>query len=337
MKKIYLYFTLVVVLVFAAITYAFWFLPFLKGGPASQVCDVASQTERNSQASFTPLYEPAVPPFLKNYYPTADIKIDFHYDGVFMPQNTFTGEVPAFYTPPGGSEQFLSLPKTKDRTGFAYGSNTGLEIFKSEESHSYQGTPVYLTNPNNKNYSLSYLGFKINDPTLISSLSVEMGIDYLADRIGKAPGKNNLSLASLLGISTADACGPGVYLRNVGDSNLNLIQTSDGISWYKLEKPIPLYNLDLNYCDNPPGQIPIYCHGWADDPPDCNSWCGDYNTSITDLSKGNLRMHVYYTPNDKEGLLRLQMVNFIASDSQGINWQAEMGQDFNQYYKAYLH
>jgi len=332
MKKVYIFFLLLVIILVIAAS-IIWFLPASKNTVVNK-----AGTKNSQELSFVPLEKQAMPPFIKNVYPASDMKVDFHYEGDFTPQNDW-GFIPLeYYTPPASSEKFLSVSKAKDRQDFLYRAGGYLPIFQSEGGHSYQGTPIYMTNPDDK-YSLSYLGFKINDLSLISELKVELGIDYFAVPESGNTGAfkdNHFSLASLLGIDVVNACGPGVYVRKVGDSNLVFVQASDGIAWYKLEKPIALYNLDLNYCDDPPGTIPSYCNFWADDPPDCQKWC-EYTASITSLVNGNLRMHVYYKPNDKEGLLRFQLANFIVSDPQGAYYQATMGQDFNHYYKAYLH
>jgi hypothetical protein len=48
-------------------------------------------------------------------------------------------------------------------------------------------------------------------------------------------------------------------------------------------------------------------------------------------------MHVLYKPNDKEGFLKLQMVNLILSDQAGTYYQPIIGENFDHYYRAYLH
>jgi len=84
--------------------------------------------------------------------------------------------------------------------------------------------------------------------------------------------------------------------------------------------------------------MPSYCKNQADDPQECDKYLSCYyNASIPDLTKGNLRMHIYYKANDKEGLLRLQVANVILSDTAGTFYQATMGEYFDHYYRAYLH
>jgi hypothetical protein len=226
------------------------------------------------------------------------------------------------------------LSKAKKEEGqYIYGPDY-YPIFTAEESHSYQGTPIYLLNSGSK-YSVSHVGFKINNQELISELRIEFGIDYLANEYDIGKSKTSI-FASIFGIESVYACGPGIYLHMIGDSKLNFIQESNGIAWYKLEKPISLYNLDLSYCNNPSEPMPSYCHFWAEDPPECWKYC-EYNPSVPDLKNGNLRMHILYKPNDKEGFLKLQMVNLILSDPVGMYYQSTMGDNFDHYYRAYLH
>lgn len=331
MKKIYWIFLLVIILLVVA-GCVVWFLPTIKSVIVGNI-----KIQNNQSSSFVALEKQAIPAFIKKITTATDIKIGFHYDGDYTSKNDWSFDQQQFYTPPGSSEKFLVVSKAKDRKNFDYGSITSLPIFKSEESHSYQGTPIYITNSYDK-YSLSYLGFKIDDASLISELSVELGIDYNAQYYDTTAKSNNFSVASLLGIQTAYACGPGLYLRQIGGSALDFVQESNGIMWYKLQKPVALYNLSLQYANQDCSKIPSYCHNFADDPQDCNKYFGCYyNAKISDLSKGNLRMHVHYKANDKEGLLRMQMANFIVSDENGAYHQAIMGENFNHYYRAYLH
>lgn len=350
MKKIYWFFILVIILLVVA-GCVVWFSLILKPAVTHKTTATPVPTQTPvptpaptlapvgilDSASFTPLEKQAIPPFIKNIRTSPIIKVGFHYDGDYTSKNDWSFDQQQFYTPPGSSENFLVVSKVKNRQNFDYGSTNSLPIFKSEESHSYQGTPIYITNSYGK-YSLSYLGFKINDASLISELSVELGIDYNAQDYDTAVKTNNFSIASLLGIETAYACGPGLYLRKVGNSALDFVQKSDGIMWYKLKTPISMYNLSLQYADQDCSKMPSYCHNFADDPQDCDKYFGCYyNSKISDLSKGNLRMHVYYKANDKEGLLKMQMANLIVSDENGIYYQATMREDFNHYYRAYLH
>jgi hypothetical protein len=288
--------------------------------------------------SFEPLENKVLPLFIKNIKDTTNIKVVFHYDGDYEPQNDWGWAPSQFYTNPETNEKMLLVSKAKDRQNFDYGANNYLSLFKSEGSHSYQGTPIFVANTQDK-YSLSYLGFKISDKSLLSELKVSLGIDYNAETWDNITTKNDnsFSLASLLGIQTASACGPGLYLRRIGDEVLNFVEESNGVAWYKLQKPIALYDLRLQYSDQDCYLMPNYCKDQFGDPKECDKYFSCYyNATIKDLSKGNLRMHVNYKANDKEGILKIQMANFIVSDQNGAYYQAEMGEYFNHYYKAYL-
>lgn len=328
-------FLLLVALLAVVSAFGIWFyISYQKENkpPTSQQQNNINQNvEKKDVLAFTPLNSPPSPSFIKSLSDAKDVKIDFHYEGDYA--GSGWARESEFYTPEGSNEKFLSLSKIKDRQNkYAYGPDD-FSIFTSEESHSYQGTPIYLLNPKSK-YSVSYIGFKINSRDLISELKIEFGIDYLADRnFGKS--KSSI-FASIFGIEPAYACGPGLYLRLVGDSNLTFVEESNGIAWYRLEKPVALYNLNFNYCDDPPIPKPSYCNNMADDPEECWNYCY-YNASISSLEKGNLRMHIFYNPNDKEGFLKLQMVNLILSDSAGTYYQPVMGENFTHYYRAYFH
>lgn len=329
-KKILLLITLFVV----ASTIGVWFyLSYQKEiqpPTLPQQGTINQKHEETKIAEFVPLKSQSSPAFIESLNNTEDVKIDFHYEGDYP---GFSWPEPEFYTPEGSSEKFLSLSKTKREAGrYVYGPDY-YSIFNPEGSHWYGGTPIYLLNLDSK-YLVSYVGFQINNRDLISELKIEFGIDYLAER---NLGRSKPSIfASIFGIESIYACGPGIYLNKVGDSKLNFVQESDGIVWYKLEKPIAFYNLKLSYCDNPPEPMPSYCDFLEDDPPECWQWC-EYNASISDLKNGNLRMHILYKPNDKEGFLKLQMVNLILSDPAGTYYQPLVGENFDHYYRAYLH
>ncbi|GEM_PF-4529493 len=294
--------------------------------------DGGQETRETKNAGFVPLLVPPLPPFISSLKNTDDVKIDFHYEGDY-PEESW--QEPEFYTPEGTDEKFLSLSKLKDREGeYAYGQEYH-SIFSSEGSHWYGGSPVYLLNKDSK-YSVAYAGFKISDRELISELKMEFGIDYNAD-LSLEKSKSS-PFSSILGIEPAYACGPGLYLRPVGDSALKFVEESGGIAWYRLEKPIALYNLRLSYCDQDCASKPAYCTNLADDPAECDNYsCCFFDASIQTLEDGNLRMHVLYKPNDKEGFLKFQTANLILTDSAGANYQVKMGEDFDHYYRAYLH
>lgn len=291
--------------------------------------------EEGKIVEFVPLKSPPLPPFLKSLNEAKDVKIDFHYEGDYSDPSW---PEPEFYTPEGSNEKFLSLSKTKREVGrYVYGPDY-YSIFKPEGSHWYGGAPIYLLNPDSK-YSVSYIGLQINNRDLISDLKIEFGIDYLSrDSIGKS--KSSI-FTSIFGAESVYACGPGLYLRLVGDSNLIFVEESNGIAWYRLEKPIALYNLRLSYCDEDCSLMPSYCPDWAEFPPELSEcegfWCCHRNATISSLANGNLRMHILYKPNDQEGFLKLQIANLILSDETGNYYQPIMGKNFDHYYRAYLH
>ncbi|MEA3272373.1 MAG: hypothetical protein U9P90_01745 [Patescibacteria group bacterium] len=296
--------------------------------------DLNENQEKNND--FSTLTKPATPPFSQNIETNADVRVDFHYNGDYNLKRDYFANNYEYYTPPESNEKYLSISKAKDRKGFAYELPEYIPIFKSQESHSYQGTPVYILNSDDKS-TLSYLGFKINNKSLVSELEVELGIDYNARDWTKANDGKNSFIASLLGIKTVQACGPGLYLRRVGNSALDFVQESDGILWYKLRTPIALHDLRLTYSDQDCSTKPSYCKNQYDDPQECAKyWTCFYNATIPDLAKGNLRMHIYYKPNDREGLFKLQVANVILSNTTGAFSQATMGDGFDHYYRAYF-
>lgn len=298
------------------------------------------EVKKTEITEFIPLKSPPLPPFIESLNNAEDVKIDFHYAGDYYPDypEDYPGirqPEPEFYTPEGSDEKFLSLSKLKERKDkYAYGPEY-YSIFNPEGSHWYGGTPIYLLDLESE-YSVSYVGFQIENPDLISELKIEFGIDYLAEQ---NLGKSKPSIfASILGNESVYASSPGLYLRPVGDSNLIFVEELNDIAWYRLEKPIALYNLRLSYCDVDCSSLPD-CLDLAEPPPGCKEyvWCCYWNVSISSLENGNLRMHILYKPNDKEGFLKLQMVNLILSDSAGAYYQPIMGENFDHYYRAYLH
>ena len=284
-------------------------------------------------AEFVPLKSQPSPAFIESLNNAGDVKIDFHYEGDYR---GFSWPKPEFYTPEGSKEKFLSISKLKERKDkYAYGPEYH-SIFNPEGSHWYGGTSIYLLNKDSK-YSVSHIGFQINNRDLISELKIEFGIDYGDGGFGES--KSSI-FASILGIESVYACGPGLYLRPVGDSNLTFVEESNGIAWYRLEKPIALYNLRLSYCDEDCSLMPDYCpdYNLAEPPSGCEVYsCCYYNREISSLENGSLKMHILYKPNDKEGFFKLQMVNLILSDSAGAYYQPVMGENFDHYYRAYLH
>jgi len=282
---------------------------------------------------------PAAPAFLKNVRTASDVRVSFFYEG-----DDRSADEDVFYTerttvPNRQGEKYLLMPSSVDPKDYRYGP-MDFSIFRNQESHSYQGIPVSILNPS-ADYSLEYVALKINNSNLVGSLSVEMGIDYMAADDGDAtdtpaptPSPTGL-LQSWLSPTVAYACGPGIYLRPVGTSRLVPMEPAGDVAWYKLEKPISLRKLSLNYCDNPNPKRKKKGKRKArneEEDDDENAFCAD----IKDLASGNLRLHVRYQPKGATGVLQIQALNFILSDSQGNYFQPNIGQNFNHYYKAYL-
>ena len=246
--------------------------------------------------TFVPLAQlPSAPDFAPSLTTSTDIKVDSNYE---------VGD-------PNTNSGYFSIPSSSNLANIPYGNRNGFEIFKSVESHAYQGTPIYITNES-KEYTLSYIGFKMSDRTLISKFEVEMGIDY----IGSPPFSEKAAplFASLAGIKPACACGPGLYLRRVGNSSLTFVEESQGVDWYSMDTPISLYNLPSHYCDDPNDE-----------------YCG---VAINGLGQGNLRMHIYYTPNDKSGTFQLQLADLLFKDKNGNFIEPGAWNNFSNYYRA---
>jgi hypothetical protein len=270
---------------------------------------------------------------------TPDVKISFYYEG---DERTPTDEIWYLEKQSVVNEQgegYLLMPSSID-PGVRYGP-TAFEVFKNQESHAYQGIPVSILKADAK-YSLQYVGLKINDPRLVSHLTVEVGVDYRAEDDGDvidnpAPPQALLGpLPAWFSPPTVYACGPGLYLRPIGESPLLASQTENGVAWYKLEKPIALYNLPLDYCDKPADAGKVARKPKAkkedEDEDDEPAFCAP----IKDLTGGQLRLHILYQPIGIEGPLQLQAVNFILQNDQGQYFQPTLGANFSRYYKAYL-
>jgi hypothetical protein len=83
---------------------------------------------------------------------------------------------------------------------------------------------------------------------------LEMGIDYRADLDYGAQDKPDSPTAFLgpwFSPPVVYACGPGIYLRPVGRSQLVPVAQDGEVTWYKLQNSIKLDDLPLDYCDKP--------------------------------------------------------------------------------------
>jgi hypothetical protein len=114
------------------------------------------------------------------------------------------------------------------------------------------------------------------------------------------------------------------------------VEQAGDVSWYKLEKPISLRNLSLNYCDEPKSKPRKKAKRQAQSDDEDDFDMSVYCAKVKDLTSGNLRLHVLYQPGGVTGVLQIQAVNFILSDSRANYYQPTIGQNFAHYYKAYL-
>lgn len=309
--------------------------------PAAASGDVAPKIRT---PKFDPLPAPVAPTFLSGVATTPDVKVSFYYEG-----DETTPTDGGFYmertaVPDEQGKKYVLLPSEIDPHA-GYGP-TEHAIFKNEDSHAYQGIPISILNPQSK-FSLQYVGLKIGDPRLIARLFVEMGIDYRSDDDGDPPAELPQPKASLPKGSffpPADwfspfvvyACGPGIYLRPVGRSLLAAATVENGVAWYKLEKPIALFNLPLDYCDKPAAASKDKKKKKSKEEEEDEAEQEMYCAPIDDFKGGALRLHILYQPNGIAGPLQIQAVNFIFQDQDGKYFQPTMGANFSTYYKALL-
>ena len=109
----------------------------------------------------------------------------------------------------------------------------------------YSGTPMSIKG----SFLLTHVGLKINDPSLIKNLYVELGSGGWYGNMSYNNKRG--SLFDLL-IPTAYACGGGGY-ASIGKSDLNFVETQAGIYWYVLKTPILAFNaneLQVSYIPN---------------------------------------------------------------------------------------
>lgn len=137
----------------------------------------------------------------------------------------------------------------------------------------YENTPVYLISKNDNKESvifgvpshidaysgtliktndtllLTHIGFKINDPTLIKNLYVQLGSGGVSDEMSyNSSNKNPLGFL----IPVASACG-GTNYTEIGGSELNFVEAQLGVYWYALKTPILTLNantLQVSYVPN---------------------------------------------------------------------------------------
>lgn len=292
------------------------------------------QTKPIDTPSFAALSAPPVPEFLKDVTTANDLKVSFFYEGDERNANDDVFYAEQTTIPNKHGEKYLLMPSSIDPAAYRYGP-MAFSIFRNQESHSYQGIPFSILSPQ-ASYSLEYVGLKINDAKLVSNLSVEMGIDYMADSDGDASDSPASSTSGLLqswfSPTTVYACGPGIYMQKVGISRLAPVGQSGDVAWYRLEKPISLRNLSFNYCDKPNSKPRKTRKKYPESMDRDEGYCPE----VKDWTSGNLRLHVLYQPSGVAGVLQIQAVNFILSDSRSNYYQPTIGQNFGHYYKAYL-
>jgi len=297
-----------------------------------------AQVQPIDTPTFAALSTPPVPGFLKSVATASDLRVSFFYEGDERSADEGGFYIEQTTIPNKQGEKYVLMPSSIDPVAYRFGP-MAFSIFRNQQSHSYQGIPFSILNPQ-AGYSLEYVALKINNAALLSNLSVEMGIDYMADSDGDAsdtpPSPTTGFLESWFSPSTVYACGPGIYLRQVGNSRLLPMEQAGDVSWYRLEKPISLRNLSLSYCDQPKStpRKKGKKHAQSDDDDDYSAFCA--GIALKDLTAGNLRLHVLYQPRGAAGVLQIQALNFILSDSQANYYQPTIGQNFAHYYKAYL-
>ncbi len=316
-------------------------LPVAKATPASTPSPSPTATPTFAHAITTPAFQPvAAQPtaaFLGSVKTDSRLRVSFYYEGDAGPDpnDGFYREQPWVMNQQG--DHYLVLPRDIDAQR-RYGPTT-YSIFRSEESHSYQGIPFYIRG-SSSGLSLEYVALKINNPALLASLGVEMGIDYEAeddgDHLDRSPAPRSL-LQQWLIPDAVCACGPGIYLKKIGESPLALSRRENEVLWYKLEEPIRLSELPLDYCrkvQKPASKEAKSKPNSADDESEEEELA--YCPSIKDLAAGHLRLHILYKPAGHSGVLQIQALNFILHDSRGNYLQPEIGLNFDHYYKAFL-
>lgn len=316
--------------------------PVAKVTPAPVPSPSPTATPTFAHAITTPAFQPAAAqpaaPFLGKVETDRRLRVSFYYEGDVGPDpnDGFYREQPWVMNQQG--DHYLVLPRAIDAQA-RYGPTT-YSIFRSEESHSYQGIPFYIRG-SSAGLSLEYVALKINDPALVAGLSVEMGIDYIADDDGDHLDRSQPQQSLLEQWLTPDvvcACGPGIYLKKIGESPLALSRHDNDVLWYKLEQPIRLSDLPLDYCrkvEKPAAEEAKPKSDSADDESDEEEELA-YCPSIKDLAAGHLRLHILYKPAGNTGVLQIQALNFILRDARGNYLQPEIGLNFGRYYKAFL-
>jgi len=99
----------------------------------------------------------------------------------------------------------------------------------------YAGTPISISDL----FLLTYIGFKISDPSLVKDLRIELSNSAGSGELGM--GKEG-KLSDFI-LPTAYACGGGSY-HLVGESKLEYVKESAGVHWFALKTPILTDNVN---------------------------------------------------------------------------------------------
>jgi len=327
-------------------------------GSASTIGEGTKDTWTKEQENlFNPLTAPVSPSFIGNIQKTDKIGVSLFYDKRdmdFFDKQSIKNQQ---------GQDFIFLPaevseKPSYIYSFDYDHSDSYPIFSSEGTHSYGGSALML-NDISSNFSINYIGLKMNDAEMIKNLKVEAVFSLRESGYVNDPSlkKAAFSWNKILGIEEASACGPSNITDPIGDSDLVLEKQEGDIYWYKLSSPINLYDLPIGTCYNDDGSVKEngscqYCKHCADD---CNFYSinDDDHYACEDVCNydcfkwgGKLaRFNIFYQPNGKEGFLSIQIANIILKDSSGNYFEPEFSHSYyngpeyegaNYSYDAYL-
>jgi len=120
-----------------------------------------------------------------------------------------------------GNKAYL-IPKDKEDSSVIFGYPI--------HNDSYVGTPITANSP----FLLTNIGLKLNDPSIVKELRVNL---LYSECAGIYEGIGEKKSRSFSIIPVAYACG-GCGSWTVGESKLSFIKERDGIYWYSLDDPI---------------------------------------------------------------------------------------------------
>ncbi|MFA5368743.1 MAG: hypothetical protein WC303_01895 [Candidatus Paceibacterota bacterium] len=306
--------------------------------------------------NFTYLNQPVKPNFLGNIGKTNNVSFDLTYNSS---ENEYGFYQDVKKDEKGDSFIFL-YNDSQSYSDYSY-NKYRYTIFSPEGSHSYGGAGLKINDLNSK-YSISYIGLKINNPNLISSLTSEVVFsirdDYRLNPSSPVSFEKNIIsfLDQLLIPEKAYACGPGKLIDLIGKSDLQLEKIENDIYWYRLKTPIRLYNFPLGPCYDDFGKLLnsdeytpncYYCN-YCKDNCDfysihnqehydciaiCEYLCFKWNTNVPISTSFN----IVYNPNkEANGFLKIQVSNIILQDINGNYVESSFEENFSDYYRAYL-